>query len=131
ICHAFGADEIDSAFEAYAIDDNANAITFLDFPDGPARQGLRADMADAGASGNAGKSGVGDKRDVFAVRQMFERGSELIGFLHAGADGPATNQNHDVAGLNLAGFDGEHRFALGSEDASRTFLAIDAVSVND
>ena len=63
------ADEIDAALEAIPVDDDAHQIAVDEPADGPARQRLGADVADAGARRDAGEARVGHHRDVLAEAQ--------------------------------------------------------------
>lgn len=66
---------------------------------------------------------------------MFEGGGDLVELFHAGSEGAATVDDHDVAGFDLvvfvAGFDGPDGFALGGEDAGFAGVSVDAVVVDN
>ena len=72
------------------------------FANRSARQTFRADVPDARAGRNAGETRVRQQRHLFAVRQMFQRAGDLIGFLHAGAHRPDAREHHHIARLDAA-----------------------------
>ncbi len=80
---AFGK-KIDSSSELVTVDDDADAVTVSEASNGSAGEGFRADVADAGSGGDAAETGVGEDGDVFAVRQLTQRGGDLVDLLHAG-----------------------------------------------
>ena len=94
------ADEVDARFEAIAIDMNADQVAVHEFADRSAGQAFRADVADARAGGDAGETRVGQQRDVFPERQVFERAGDLIGFLHARAHRADAREHQHIAGLD-------------------------------
>ena len=88
-------------------------------------------MADTGAGGDAGEAGVGYHRHVLAEIEVFESAGDLIGFFHARSGRAAADEDEDIAGFDLAIFDGGDGGFFGGEDAGGAGLAIDAVGVDD
>ena len=128
-----GADEIDPALQGVAIDLDAYQVAVAQPPDRATGQRLRPHVADAGAGGDAGETRVGQHRHVLAPGQVFQRGGELVGLLHAGAGGAAAGQHHHVAGHHRTfalAFDGDDRLVLGREHARRAGVAVHIVVVD-
>ena len=107
----------------------------MDSADGSAGEGFGSDVSDACTGGYAGESGVGDECDVLAVGEVFECCSDLVDLFHAGAEGAAASEDHDVASFDLerlvAGLDGSGGVAFGGEDAGVAGVAVDAVVIDD
>src|SRR5712692_1310428 len=127
------AHQVDGALEAVPVHDDADQVALENAADGPARQRLGPDVADAGARGDAGEARVRDHRHFLAPREMLERGCDLVDLLHPRAQGPAADQNQDVARLETAralALDGRDGVALAREDARGSGLAVDAVGIH-
>src|SRR5262249_52425698 len=93
-----GTDEVERPLEPDAIDDDPDDVAVAEPADRPAREGLGADMTDARAGRNTREPRVGQHRDMLAEGEVTQRGGDLEDFLHAGAHGPAADQDQDVAG---------------------------------
>src|SRR5271157_2747043 len=130
----FGAavnDQIDGAFETGAVDDDLDLVAFAHFADGAAGQGFRSDVADAGATGDATKTRVGEDGDFLSEVEVAKRGGDFEDLLHTGTHGAAAHQNNDVAGVDVAVLDSGDGGLLGDEDARGAGLAVDAVGRNN
>ena len=91
-------------------------------------------MTDTRARAHAAETRVGDQRNCFAMRQIFQCRCELIGFLHARAHGTATDQSDDITGLDgilAQAFDRGNRGAFTGEDAGGSRFAIDAICIHN
>src|SRR3954465_9596092 len=62
---------------------------------------------------------------------MFESGGKLVGFLHAGAERPAADQDQNVTGLDSATFDGGYGLFFTHENSGGAFFAVNTVGVHD
>ncbi len=127
------ADQVDRALQAVPVHDDLDEVAVQHAADGTAGEGLRADVADARAGGHAGEAGVGEDGDLLAPRQVLERGGDLVDLLHPGADGAATDEDHDVTGLHpvrALALDGGDGRALPREHARRPALPVHAVGVH-
>src|SRR5206468_6123423 len=101
-------------------------VALEDAADGPARQRLGPDVADARARGDSGEAGVRDHRHFLAPREMLERGCDLVDLLHPGAQGAAADQDQNVARLETTrplALDGRDGVALPPEAPRRARLA--------
>ena len=88
-------------------------------------------MADACTRAHAAEARIRHQRDVLAEGQMLQGAGELIRFLHARAHRTAAREHDDVAGLHLAFLDRGDGLLLADEHARRSFLAINAVGIDD
>ena len=61
------AHEVQGASQVFAVDHYLNLVALMDFADRPAGQGLRRDMADASAGGDAAEARVGQDGDMLAM----------------------------------------------------------------
>jgi hypothetical protein len=77
------ADEIDAALHPHSINDDANQIVVAEFAEWTAGESFGTDVPEASAGADAAETRIGQQRDTFAERQMFERARELVSFLHA------------------------------------------------
>ena len=89
-----------SCLPGAAVDHDPDQVAVAQLADRAAGQRLGADVADAGAGGDAGEARVGEDGDVLAERQVLERRGDLVDLLHARAQRPAADQHEDVAGLD-------------------------------
>src|SRR5205085_1636839 len=87
------ADEVDGSGHVHAVDFHTDEIAVAHATERTAGQRLRADVAEARAGAHAGKTRIGEQRNVFAERQHLERGGDLVGFLHAGAERPDAGED--------------------------------------
>ena len=130
----FVAHQVDAAFEGVPVDDDFDDVAIGEFADRAAGEGLRTDVADAGTGGEAGEAGVGEDGDPFPKVEVFERGGDLGDFLHARAQGPPADEDHDVARFDASGagvFQGGDGGTFGCEGFGRAGCAVDAVCVDD
>ncbi len=65
-----GSDEVERSFEAVAVDHDLDLVTIANLAERSTGEGLWADVADAGACGDAGETGVGEDGDLFAEREV-------------------------------------------------------------
>src|SRR5580700_1163081 len=84
-------------------------------------------MADAGAGRDTAESAIGEQSYVAAMRQGFERRSDLIDLLHSRPPRPAASQNHHVTPSNLAFPDRLDRIAFQGKHARRPAMKKDTV----
>ena len=129
------ADEVYGAGEVVAVNDDFDEVAFVDSADGSVGEGFGSDVSDACTGGYAGEAGVGDECNVLAVGEVFECCSDLVDLFHAGAEGAAASEDHDVASFDLerlvAGLDGSGGVAFGGEDAGIAGVAVYAVVIDD
>src|SRR5690606_3774561 len=82
---------------------------------------------------DAAETRIGDQRDFLAPGDIFERGGQLVGLLHARTHG-ATARDHDhIAGADLLvalPLDGRNGRAFAGKDTCGALFAIDAIGVN-
>src|SRR6266496_1015473 len=89
--------EIDRAGERVPVDRDLDEVIVLHPADRPPVQRLRSDMAYAGAAREAGETAIGEERDVFAPREIPQRGGDLRGLLHPRARRPIADQHDHVS----------------------------------
>ena len=124
------ADQMDGAGERFAIDDDLDLVALKHFANGPGGERFRRDVSDAGARGDAAEARVGEQGNVLAVRQLLERGGDLINLLHAGAGRTPADQYKHVAARHIAALDGLDGRLFRDEDFGRAEMTIDLVLVN-
>ena len=73
------ANQVDTAFRAGAINHNADNVAVHHLSNRATRQRFRADVSEAGASGNTRETGIGKQGHLLPERQMFERTRDLVG----------------------------------------------------
>src|SRR5712691_7811796 len=121
------AHQVDRALETVPVHDDADQVALENAADGPARQSLGPDVADAGARGDAGEARVRDHRHFLAPREMLERGCDLVDLFHPRAQGAAADQDQDVTRPEAAralALDGRDGVALAREDARGSGLSV-------
>ena len=67
---ALGTDQVHRAFEPDPVDDDPDQVAVADPADRSSRERLGADVADAGAGGDAREPGVGQDGDLLAEREV-------------------------------------------------------------
>ena len=97
---AVGADQVDGAFEAVAVDHDPDQVAVADPADRPPRQRLGTDVADARTGRDAREPGVGQDGDLLAEREVLQGRGDLVDLLHARPHRAAADQDQDVAGLD-------------------------------
>ena len=129
-----GTDKIERPFEMDPVYDDSDHVAVTQLANRPAGQGLWADVSDAGARRNAGKSRVRQDRHVLTERQVPQCRRDLKDFLHAGARRPSTHQYQNVARLDrflALAFDRGDGVGLTRKDPRRPGFTIDSIGIND
>ena len=123
--------EIDGAGERGAVDDDFDLVAFPNFADGAAGEGFGRDVADAGSGGDAAETRIGEYGDVLAMRELLERGGDLVDLLHARAERAAADEDDDVALRDCAALDGVDGGGLRDEDAGRAGVTVDVAIADE
>ena len=76
------ANQIDASLKPFGINLNLDDVSLNHLADGAAGECLRSDMSDTRARGNPGKPRIRNQRNMFAKREVLERGGELINLFH-------------------------------------------------
>jgi len=78
-------------------------------------------MPNTGSSRYSAKPGIGQHRDMFAVRKSLEGRGYLISLLHACAFWAATDQNDHISVSDLPILNRLNRIHFGNEHSGRSF----------